>query len=160
MKRISKRTAVLLAVATAAIVAAVGAYAYWTTGGTGTGSASTTTTQNVVVNQTNGAITTLYPGGPSFALSGDFDNPNSGPAYVASVTAVVSAVTTDTQAGKPACATSDFQITGTSNTPGDIPSGNGQGSWSGLSVSMLDTAANQDNCKNQTLTITYTANAA
>ena len=155
-----KSIAALLAILVVAI-AAIGAYAYWTTGGTGSGTADTTTAQDVVVNQTNGAITDLYPGGPSKSLSGDFDNPNDGPAYVASVTAVVSGVTTDTQGSKPACTTADFEIDdNVSSTPGDIPSGNGQGAWNGLSVRMIDSTANQDNCKNQTITITYTANAS
>jgi len=164
-RRFTKKRVVVAVTVLALAVSGIAAYAYWTTGGSGTGSASTTSAQNVTVNQTNAAISNLYPGGPSKALSGNFDNPNSGPAYVASVTAAVTAVTpaagnTFASNGKPDCATGDFEITGTSNTPGDVPAGNAKGSWSGLSVDMKDTGANQDNCKNASITITYTANAS
>lgn len=161
MKRFtSKKGITLLAVMVVAVVSAVGAYAYWTTGGTGSGSATAGTNLNVVVNQDSVSAANLYPGGPAEALSGDFDNPNPGNAYVSSVTAVVSSVTGGAQdAAKPACAPSDFLISGTSNVPGDIPSGVDKGAWSGLNIALLNTAANQDNCKNATAVITYTANA-
>ena len=68
MKRISKRTAVLLAVAVAAVVSAVGAYAYWTATGSGQGSATVgTSANNVYVRGTS--ATTLTPGGPTSTVS-------------------------------------------------------------------------------------------
>ena len=39
-----------------------------------------------------------------------------------------------------------------------VPSGTAVGSWSGLTVRMLDNGLNQDNCKGVTITIDYTAN--
>ena len=107
--------------------------------------------------QTSSA-TGLYPGG-SVALSGDFNNPNSGSAYVSGVTAAVHAFSSQSDAGKPACTQADFSITGTSNVPGSIASGNGVGSWSGLTLNMLNTGANQDNCKSLsgTIQIDYTS---
>ena len=160
------------AVAAALLVGGGTVLAYWTTsGGTGTGTASATTAADVVVHQTNGAITGLAPASgpvagvytPQFALSGDFDNnSNAGPIYVTSVTAAVTGVSplagnTFALDGKPDCTTGDFAITGTSNTPGDISTGSGVGSWSGLNVHMVDAATNQDNCKGATITVTYTA---
>ena len=137
-------------VTVALVVASVGiAYAYWTQLGAGTGSASTGTTVAVVVNQTN-TVTGLFPGGPAQALSGDFDNPNAAAVTVGQVSA---AVTGTSIAG---CLPAWYVITG-AGTPASqvVPSGNAEGAWSGLSVSMLNDAANQDVCKTATIEITY-----
>jgi hypothetical protein len=161
MKLRSKRTLVLIGVLAVAVFSAVGAYAYWTQGGAGQGSATTGTSVDVVVNQTSNA-SGLYPGG-SKALSGNFDNSNSSGVYIASVTASVHAFSVQPDSLKPACTEADFSITGTSNTPGEIPSGSGVGSWSGLTINMLDPNANQDNCKSLTasdLKIDYVAHAS
>jgi len=150
-----KRKFVLLAVvAVVTGFTAFGAYAYWTSTGAGDGTASTGTTTTVTVNQLS-TVSGLYPGGPAVALSGNFDNPNSGKVYIGSVTASV----TDTSAGTD-CAAGNFQIGGTSNTPGEIVAGNGVGSWSGLTIKMLDPNSNQDLCKNVTVNIHYVANAS
>lgn len=142
---------IALAVTALALVAAVGAYAYWTQGGTGSGSATAGTTSNITVNQTS-TVTGLYPDGPSAALSGDFDNPNASPVSLSSVTAVVSSVS------PVGCATSNFSISGSTGAISGIPSGNGVGSWSGLSISLDETGVNQDVCKGAVATISYTAN--
>ena len=162
MKRLKqKKIVALLAVAVVAI-AAVGAYAYWTQGGSGSGSATAGTTTNITVNQDSVTASNLYPGGPSEALSGDFDNPNPGGVVISSVTAVVSSVTplpgnTFAGNGKPNCTAADFSIGG-SAAGSTVPSGVNQGAWSGLTISLLNTASNQDNCKSATANITYTAN--
>ncbi|HEX6492744.1 MAG TPA: hypothetical protein VF112_04495 [Candidatus Dormibacteraeota bacterium] len=173
MRNVFTRRRVAVGAAAAALLLGAGTvFAYWTTsGGTGTGSAAAGSSANVVVHQTGSAITGLAPATdngdgtftPESALSGDFDNLlNPGPIYVTSVTAAVTGVTPATGHtfagnGKPDCATTDFAITGTSNTPGDIAHGSGVGSWSGLKVHMVDTGANQDNCQGASITITYTA---
>jgi hypothetical protein len=38
-----------------------------------------------------------------------------------------------------------------------VPVGTGVGSWSGLSLSMTNSGSNQDNCKNVTVPVAYTA---
>jgi hypothetical protein len=151
--RFKKRTWVLAAVvAVVAAMASVGAYAYWTNGGTGTGSAATGTTTGITVNQTS-VVSGLYPGSPAQPLSGNFNNPNAGPIHVASVSG---SVTGTSDVG---CSAADFVVSGSpAANVQEVPSGNAQGSWSGLSVSMTNTAANQDACKNATLTISYTSN--
>ena len=156
MKR-GTRVLVAGAVLAFVLVGMGAAYAYWTTGGSGSGTAGTGTSANVSVMQTSSAAG-LYPGG-SVALSGNFNNPNSGAVSVSGVTAAVHAFSTQSDAGKPACTDADFSITGTSNTPGSIAAGNGVGSWSGLTLNMLNTGANQDNCKSLsgTIQIDYTS---
>jgi hypothetical protein len=158
--RFSRKSKVALLVTLMLSVAGV-AVAYWTGVGSGTGSASATTTAAVTVNQTNAAISNLYPGGPAQALSGNFDNPNSGKVYIHNVTAVVHAFSSQTDATKPACTQADFSIGGAATVNAEVPAGNGVGSWSGLTVSLTDNvAANQDNCKTVSIQIDYTANAS
>ncbi len=138
------------------ILAGVAAYGFWSTGGSGSGTAGTGTTISATVIQTSSA-TGLYPGG-SVALSGNFNNPNSGAVYVAGVTAAVHAFNSQTDVSKPACTQADFSVTGTSNAPGSIAAGSGVGAWSGLTLNMTNSGANQDNCKSlSNLQLDYTS---
>ena len=139
-----------LAVTAGVALTASAAFAYWTTSGGGSGSASVGDASAVTVNQTS-PISDLYPGGASKALSGTFTNPGH-PAHVASVTASVTAT------GVAGCDADDFVIGGSSLIPdAEVVTGS---TWSGLNVSMTDTALNQDACKNASLTITYAAHAS
>ena len=154
MARFTKKTKIVIVTAALAIGASGMAYAYWTQAGSGTGSATAGTTVAVVVNQTN-TVTGLYPGGPAQALSGTFDNPNSGPVTVGAVSATVTATSVT------GCLPAWYAITGT-GTPATqvLAAGSATGTWSGLSVSLLNDAANQDLCKTATITITYAVAAA
>ena len=156
-----KKRFIAIGVTTFAVLAGAGAaFAYWTTTGSGTGGGGATSAPLAVtvVQTSTGTITA--PGG-SVTLSGDFNNPNSGPTYVTSVSAVVSpSFTSDAvNATLPACTPADFTITGTSSTPGDVPAGTAKGSWSGFTLTLVDSATNQDNCENLTsVPIVYTSN--
>jgi len=157
-KHLSKKRVVLAAIITVALAIGSGvAYAYWTSGGTGTGSAvATTPVGTITVNQTS-AVTGLYPGATAVALSGDFNNSNTGAAHIASITAAVTSITNG-GVGLPLCTTGDFLIGGSFTPPGglDIPAGNNKGAWSGLTIQLQNTTANQDSCKGATANITYT----
>lgn len=155
-----KRSLIVLALLLVGAVTAVGGYAYWTSSGSGTGSATADTTVTLRVNQTS-TLGLLYPGGPAQALSGNFDNANAAAVTIASVTAIVSSVTplagsTFAGNGKPDCTVGDFTIGGTA-AGSTVPAGSGVGSWSGLTIQLRNTAANQDNCKGATANIAYTA---
>ena len=154
--RMRRRIAPLLAIV--ALLGFVGvAIAYWTQGGSGSGSASAGTTTAITVNQTV-SPTGLYPGGPAVALAGTFTNTNAAAVNISSVTAAVHAFASHTvDAAKPDCTQADFAIGGSSGA-NTVPAGTAVGSWSGLTVRMLDNGLNQDNCKNVTITIDYTAN--
>jgi hypothetical protein len=155
-----KRFAVIGFTTFAVLAGAGAAFAYWTSSGTGTGSGGATSAPSAVTVLQTSTGTIMAPGG-SVALSGDFNNPNSGPTYVTSVTAVVDpAFTSSVVSGSlPACTAGDFTITGTSNLPGDVPAGSAKGSWSGLTLTLTDSATNQDNCENlSSVPIIYTSN--
>ena len=158
--RLSKKLTAVAVGTVAAVGAATAAFAFWTTNGQGTGSVSTGDITSLVVNQTT-PISGLYPDGPAQTLAGNFNNPNPGKAYISSVTATLVSVTQGAGAveGKPACTPGDFELAGSAPVNQEINPGNGQGSWSGLTVRLVNKPdANQDNCKNATLNIAYTAN--
>jgi hypothetical protein len=157
MRTISRKTS-KLTVGTAAVVliGSGAAFAYWTTGGAGTGSATTGDTVSLTAVQTS-TVTGMRPGDAAQALSGNFNNPNSGPTYVTSVTASISAV--DKAAGVPGtCDATDYVLANaTMSVNAQIPAGNAQGTWSGATIKFNNkTSVNQDACKGATVTLTYT----
>ena len=157
--RLSKKLAVLaLGTATAVGATTTAAFAFWTTNGSGTGSVASGDLLSLVVNQTS-QISGLYPDGPAQPLSGNFNNPNPGKAFISSVTASLAGVTpAAADTAKPACGTGDFELAGSAPVNQEINPGDGQGAWSGLTIRLKNTGANQDNCKKVTLNIAYTAN--
>ncbi|MEO7752950.1 MAG: hypothetical protein ABIS35_06000 [Terracoccus sp.] len=153
MKRpVSRRTTLTLSTAAVLVVGGGAAFAYWTTTGAGTGTADTGTTVAVVVHQTS-TVTGLAPGVAPQSLSGNFDNPNAGPVYVAGVTATV------TGTDKDGCTAGDYTIAGTSTVAAQVPAGNGVGAWSGLTIAFNNKASvNQDACKTAVVSLAYTSN--
>jgi len=153
MAKLNKKTKIAALTAALVIGASGTAVAYWSQAGAGGGAAAMGTTVAVEVTQTSN-VSGLYPGGPVGALSGKFNNPNSGPVSVGAVTATVTATSVT------GCLTTWYQITGTSNPLTQVvPAGTAQGAWSGLNVALLNDAANQDLCKSATITITYAVTA-
>jgi hypothetical protein len=148
------------------------AFAYFTNIGSGTGSAGTGSNNPVVVKQTS-AVTAMAPGIAPQPLSGNFDNPNPGGVFIASVTAEIASVTlvapaTPLPQGS-SCDKTDFVIGGgtqgvttqigttTTGLGVEIPAGTAKGAWSGLTLQFNNKNTNQDACKNSMVNITYTA---
>jgi len=150
MSRISKKWAIGLIAFS--LIGGGAAVAYWSAGGSGEGDAETGTTVSVVVNQTSD-VSGLAPGLGAQTLSGNFDNPNDGSVYVGAVTAEV--VGTN-QAG---CDADDYTIAGSAPVNAQIASGDGVGSWTGLTIQFNNKpAVNQDVCKNALVELSYTSN--
>ena len=154
-----KRTKTKILAVTAALVVAGGAaFAYWTAGGSGTGTADTGTVVGVTIVQTAVAADALYPGGSPVALSGTFNNSNSGPVYVSQVTVAVDPSWSEQDdAGKPACTAADFTLVQPTATNGQVLVDD-TSTWGGGSIVMINAATNQDNCKGQTVPLVYTSN--
>ena len=152
-----KRKAIVGVIAALAVAGA--AFAYWTGGGSGNGSAATSPgASGITVTQTT-TPTGLYPGGPTAALAGKFNNTNSGPVYVNDVDATIGTVTGPNIDATHPCTASDYQINGFPvSVDAQVPSGTDQGAWSGASIQLLNSGANQDGCKDATVNITYTSN--
>jgi hypothetical protein len=154
-KTISRKKKVA-ATAAALLTAGGAAFAYWTSIGSGAGSATTGKPESLTVNQTS-SIAGLAPGADAQPLAGTFDNPNTTPITVNGVTATIAGVTTE-DGDTTACATDNYLIGGTGTVTDPVPAGTAVGSWSGLTIQMVDTGDNQDVCKGATVQIAYTAN--
>jgi hypothetical protein len=152
MHKFTKKT---LAIATGIALLSGGgvAFAYWTATGSGSGTATSGTAAAVTVNQT--AVTGLYPGAGATTLAGTFNNPNTGPAYVTAVTAT--GYTIDATHVTAGCLVADghYTLGGTAPVAANVPAGNAQGAWTGLSITMNNLATNQDFCKGAIVTVTY-----
>lgn len=155
MKFNRKAAAVL---GTCTLLTATGAYAYWTQSGSGTGSAATGSDVAITVTQTS-APADLYPGGPTAALSGKFNNSNASKVYVNEVSATIASVTGPNITVEKPCSASDYQLNGFPVTVAtEVPSGTAQGAWSGASIQLKNLSSNQDGCKGATVNLTYTSN--
>ncbi len=152
-----KKSKLIVGTATVALVGGGVAFAYWTTGGTGTGSATTGTTVAITAVQTS-TVSGMRPGDSAQQLSGTFNNPNSGPVYVTTVTASIDSVVKDAGAPAGTCEASDYTLANATMAVGaEIPAGNAQGSWLGATIKFNNKpAVNQDACKGATVNLRYT----
>ena len=155
MHKFTKKT---LAVATAAALLAVGggtAYAYWTAGGSGSGTSATGTNVPITAVQTS-VLTPIAPGDSEQSLSGTFLNTNSGPVYVATVTASIASVVKFPNAAAGTCDASDFTLTGAVMTVNKEALADDSSPWTGATLKFNNKAdANQDQCKLATVNIAY-----
>jgi hypothetical protein len=144
-----KRTMLVLGAVAVLAVAGV-AVAYWTTSGSGSGSGAVAASNGTVV--LHGTITNnLTPGGSS-PVAFTADNANSSSEQVGTVHAVV---TIDpAHAG---CAASDFTIADTAENQVIPAKGTGVALTNGSTISMADTAANQDACQGATISLALTS---
>ncbi len=164
MSRLFNRKSVIVA-SVVAVIAAAGAYAYWTQSGSGEGSAATSADgQNITVNQKS-VVADLSPNSAPQDLSGDFDNPNDGSVRVSTISASVTDVTRTPAAvaANLPCATSNYALTGFPYTVNaTIAAGDDVGSWAETgtapTIQLVESGANQDGCKGATAVITYSSN--
>ena len=151
-----KKSKLIVGTATVALVGGGVAFAYWTTSGTGTGTATTGSTVAITAVQTS-TVSGMRPGDAAQPLTGTFNNPNSGPVYVATVTASIDSVTQAAGASG-TCDASDYTLANPVMTVGaQVPAGNAQGSWLGATIKFNNKpAVNQDACKGATVNLAYT----
>jgi hypothetical protein len=131
------------------IVAAV-AIAYFTSSGSGTGSATVGSSSAVTLHGTTAS--TLYPG-TSSSVSFTVDNPSPGTERVGTIQ--LASVTTD--AGHSGCVMTDFTMPAVVANQ-SFPSGNGQAVTATGTLSMANSASNQDACQGAPLTLNLTSN--
>lgn len=156
MRPFTKKKVGLLTLATVLISSTL-AYAYWTAGGSGTGTASARSTYQSVTAVQTSTVSNMQPGDQAQTLSGNFDNPNSGPVYVASVTASIASVTKAQGAPAGTCDASDYTLaSATMTVDAEVAAGNGVGSWTGATIRFNNKATNQDACKGATVNLSYT----
>ncbi len=159
----SKKGFALLAAFAVAVVAAVGAYAYFTA--TGNGSSTAATGSGSAWTMTNLASGTLYSG-ESAAISGTVKNPGQGYQGLNSVT-----VSIDTAHIPAGCVAADFSLsvsgdwssnstTSATDTLAVVDDLAPNGTFSlpaGLSIAMADNG-DQTNCQSASIPLTWSAN--
>ena len=156
-KNTRKRVAAVATGAALTFIVGGVAFAYWTTSGSGTGSAATGSTVPLTIN--SAPVTGLFPGATAKPITGTFGNTNAGSVHVSGMTVTVSAVSpAQADSAKPACTAADFTVVNPTTFTADVPVGATVGTWSGASIALNNTAANQDNCKNVTLTLALASN--
>jgi hypothetical protein len=101
----------------------------------------------------------MKPGGPAIVLSGDFINTNADPVAIHGVAATITTVEPLLAAGTSACSPSNFTIEGVATFSPNVPVGGtaqtGVGSWTGQTIRLMETAANQDVCKDVRVNVVY-----
>jgi hypothetical protein len=173
----SKKGLAFLATLVVAVVAAVGAYAYFTSTGNGTGSATVGDATNWTVGEdVDGASGgPLYPdaaiGGANIQTdSYTVKNGGSGSQNLTSVTVQVAesdgdAWSSQGDLSKPACTAADFSVGGadvgtTWTDPSTTLYGDyvaGESRPSSVTVELIDNSANQDNCQGVTVPLYFSA---
>jgi hypothetical protein len=163
MKRFGKRTVVLLAVVSAAVLAAVAGYAYWTSSGSGSGSATVGTDtpwQVDVAAATGGPLT---PGGPYQTVGYSVTNNSTGNQYLAGVPVSVANPDGSAWDGPGNCSAADFSVNGAAAGAsynhvalGQTCGPGGSGS-SSVTVQMVDTGVNQNDCRTATVPLRFVA---
>lgn len=155
MSKIIQRRGLVLGVVVALAVAGA-ALAYWTAGGSGSGSGSAAGAQTgLTANQTT-VLSPMYPGDSAQTISGDFDNPNSGPIQVSTVTVSIASVVKAGGAPAGTCDATDFTLANAAmSVNAQVPAGTGVGSFSGATIKFNNKASNQDACKGATVNLAY-----
>ena len=153
MRKTTKKRLAIAGVTVLLLGGAGAAFAYWTAGGSGTGTAETDTNTPIVAVQTT-VVTGLQPGDSPQTISGNFNNDNDGPVYVATVTASISSVV---PVGAGTCDATDYSLTdAVATVNAQVPAGTGTGAWTGPKIQFNNKAAvNQDGCKGATVNLAY-----
>jgi hypothetical protein len=153
--RNSKRIKIV-AGGTALLMGAGVAYAYWTTAGSGTGSAETGTAVPVTIQQ-SGEISGLVPGGQERNVNFTITNPATYNQYVTQVEVGIDRVDGGDEDGKPLCTAEDFTVVQPQAINSDLRPGAHTYGPSGATIALKNLATNQDNCKDATVHLTFTA---
>jgi hypothetical protein len=143
---LSKRALVGGLIAALALLGALDAYAYWTTGGSGSGKATVgTTTDNLTI--ASPLVAGVTPGS-STPVTVTLTNPNSYSVHVDTVSTVIT--TSD-----PGCLPADFTFPAKVMNTTIAPIG---AAFFTQDLVFADTATNQDLCKGAAITLTYSSN--
>jgi len=160
--RLIKHKKLAILVSTVAIIALAGAaFAYFTNSGTGAGTAGVGTSSTIEVN--SALVGTLYPGGADVDVTVNIHNPGAGAQYVGTISGVVN----DNTNGTPSVLTDDCLgswfvvdsvIYNDTLAADDAAAGGADEDTADTVVRMTDSGTNQDNCKGDTMSITWSSN--
>jgi hypothetical protein len=156
MKRfMNKKVAAIGLAAGLALGGAGAAFAYWTTSGSGSGQATTQSSNGTLTLNVSADASHLYPGG-SAPITITATNSGTTDLYVTTVSfASLSVDATHAGAG---CLASDYSVGSVTSTPTDVLAGTtSAGNVATATLSMANTALNQDACKGAVITLNFTS---
>jgi hypothetical protein len=152
LKTISKKGVVFGLSAGVALGLTGAAFAYWTTTGSGNGAASTQAAAATLTLNVSAVSTNLYPGGTA-PVTITATNGSNTSLYVTTV----SFASLSIDAGHPDCLSTDYTVGTVSTTATRVLANTTSGTVATATLSMADTAANQDGCKGATVTLNFTS---
>lgn len=162
MRKITKRTAAVVAGGALAVATAGTAFAYWTTTGSGSGSGATQS-QSVSLTFSTAQLTDMFPGDSSQPLTVTVQNGSTQKAYVAGVKAYVTT-------NKPGCTGADYLLGGAAApvdaahavplawTATDLPANGGSATATSTIQFNDNPNASQNACQGATVTVNYLSN--
>jgi hypothetical protein len=167
MKRfMTKKVAVIGIAAGLTLGIAGGAFAYFSSTGTGSGTATAGTSAAFTVSVPNTAIGDLTPTtlgtGPSDTLDYSITNPSSGAQELNQAVISISSVTAGTVSGPNACTAADFsvggELAGVSHTVTIGQDLAASGVYNDtVTLQLIDNGLNQDQCQGATVTLNVAA---
>ncbi len=162
MKRFGKRAWVGLAAIAAAAIAVVGGYAYWTSTGSGSGSVTVGTDTPWQVDTAAASGGPLTPGGPVETVGYTVTNNSTGNQALAGVT--VSVANSDGSVwSSGSCSAADFSVNGAPagtsayHTALAQTFGPGASDSASVTVQMVDTGVDQNDCRGLTVPLRFVA---
>ena len=156
----AKRSIIVSATVATVLAASIGAYAYFTTTGSGTGSGTVGTSSNLTINQaglaySNAPETVLMPG-TTVTATFTVDNLSSGHQHLGTI--AVSSISSD-KAGCDTATNPTWFSTTTDAVDHDYAPGSAQPVTGSLTITFNDLNVTQDACKNAALVFHYSAAA-
>ena len=152
--RTRRRTALVAAVAAVAIGGGIGAYAYWTATGTGQGTATTGAAENFRIFASDPEGAPLTPGGPTQTVAFRVQNPATGTQRLSNISVYIANPDGSQWTAVEGCSAADYTVGAVTVPYGDIAGGDEvDGS---VSISMINTATNQDACQGATVPLYFT----
>jgi hypothetical protein len=144
---LSKKTTAIVAAGILTVATAGGAYAYWTSQGSGTGSATTGTTTALTITQ-SGTVANLIPGGTAGALDVTASNSATFSQAIGNITATPTYPT--------GCDASNWTITPVTNGPTTVNASSTSDVIHVATVALIDLpSVNQNACKGASITFAF-----
>lgn len=150
-----KRTAIITIAAVLVLGGAGAAFAYWTSTGTGTGTATTGESTGFTVESDAPIGDPLTPGGPAQTVAFTVTNPGTGSQDLSDVTVTIANGDGTTWTAVDGCSAADYTVGTATIVYGPIAGGaDAEGD---VTVAMIDTGVNQDDCQNAVVPLYFVA---
>jgi hypothetical protein len=155
MKRFMNKKVAAVGLAAGLVLGVAGAaVAYWTTTGSGNGTATTASSNGTLALNVSADSTNLYPGGSAPIT---ITATNSGATDLELTTVSFVSLSVDATHAAAGCLATDYSVGAVSTTATDVLADSTSGTVATATLSMANTALDQDACKGATITLNFTS---